>query len=282
MYSVELDIFSGLPNPSWVLSDEEEKELIDRVMADPSQAMPVSATTGELGYRGYVISAFNDVEEGQKLKLPTQFRIGGLFDKDKAASLWLLETSEKPDTSVDDFLRDLAKESIETLPYSPQPPASKPVEPQGALQSCSSNYSTSSTDFSFWNGSNYVKRNNCYNFASNYRSNTFAQPGNYSGHRFSGAPTCSNVSTAAIWDGWRNNCQTSRNLTMCLVIWPGADFHFYRKLSGGVWGHKVGPDPAKNTDHAGRIITNPQTCNRGPYTTFCAYYYVDNSAIRVS
>jgi hypothetical protein len=279
MYLIELDIFSGRPNPTWILSEKEETELVDRVMADTSIVMPVSATNGELGYRGYIITALSDVEEGQKLNLPSQFRIGGSFDKDKAASLWLLETSEKPDTAVDDFLRDITKESIQASPS--QSPISKPVEPLGAAQSCASNYFTSSTDFSFWNGSNYVRRNNCYNFASNYRSNTFAQPGNYSGHKYS-AFTCSNVSTAVIWDGWRNNCQSSRNLTMCLVIWPGRDFHFYRKLSGGVWGHKVGSDPAKNTDHAGRRITNPETCNRGPYTTFCGYYYVDNNVIRVS
>lgn len=282
MFEVTLDIFSGRPNPTWILSEKEETELIDRVMADTSIVMPLSATNGELGYRGYIITALNDIEEGQKFKLPSQFRIGGSFDKDKAAALWLLETSEKPDTAVDDFLRNMMKEDIEATPYTPQPPTSRSIEPQGSLQSCSSNYLTSSTDFSFWNGSDYVRRNNCYNFASNYRSNTFAQPGKYSGHHWVWPPTCSSVSTGAIWDGWRNNCQFSRNLTICLVIRPNADFHFYRKLSGGVWGHKAGETPARNTDDSGRIITNPETCNRGPYTVFCGYYYVDQSLIRVS
>ena len=152
--------------------------------------------------------------------------------------------------------------------------------------SCVSNYFTSSTDFSYWNGSSYVTRNNCYNYASNYRSNSFAQPGLYSGHESSKPYTCSKVSTAIIYDGWKNNCQNRNNLSICLVIKPGtsttSDFHFYRRSSNGIWCHKQGPTAAKNSDNSGRIITNPETCNRGAYTDFCGYWYVDNGLIRVS
>ncbi|MFM7715957.1 MAG: hypothetical protein ACKO7A_25625 [Microcystis sp.] len=40
MLEVELDIFSGMPNPKWVLSEREEKELLDRDIADLDQFSP--------------------------------------------------------------------------------------------------------------------------------------------------------------------------------------------------------------------------------------------------
>jgi hypothetical protein len=50
---VELDIFSGMPNPSWTLSDAEATELFDRVgTLSPASARPLAGT---LGYRGFIV-----------------------------------------------------------------------------------------------------------------------------------------------------------------------------------------------------------------------------------
>jgi hypothetical protein len=282
MLQVELDIFSGRPNPSWTLSDKEEKELLDRVAADPMLMLPASATNGRLGYRGYVVTT---VSESLDKKLPSSFRIGGQPGSSSDINLWLLDTSEKLDTEVDDYLRDAAAGMIRSDERVHGQGDALPDK--GALAACASNFLSSSSDFSFWNGAAYIQVNNCYNYASNYRSNTFAQPGNQSGHPFTFPPTCSNVSTAVRWDGWQDACQASNNLTICLVIWPysagwGGDFHFYRKCSGGLWCHKPGQTAAKNTDNGGNLITNPQTANRGPYTSFCEYFYVGGGSIAVS
>jgi hypothetical protein len=283
MLRIELDIFSGCPNPSWILSPKEERELVERVKADPSLMLPVTAATGGLGYRGYIITAEKEGDESLgKAALPSSFRLGGEpLDKDAATALWLLDTSEKPDTEVNDFLRGVAADTIRQPPARLERPEqeSETLE-KGSLVTCSSNYFTSSTDFSFWNGSSYIRYNNCYNFAANHRTNTFAQPGRISGHPFSSIG-CSAVSTAAQWDGWFNGCQSANNLTIALVIWPGYDFHFYRKCANGIWGHKPGSTAARNYDNSGNIITNPQTCNRGGYTSFCGYWYANNSLILV-
>jgi hypothetical protein len=214
--------------------------------------------------------------------------LGGAYDKDKVAASWLLDTSEKPDTEVEDYLRDIVQESIreskDELPQAEIPEKERESglnQPEGSKQNCSSNYFTSSTDFSFWNGSAYMPYNNCYNFASNRRTNSFAYPGRYSGHPFSGEPDCSKVANAIVYDGWRNNCQYRDNLSICLVIWAGYDFHFYRKCSNGIWCHKPGQTAARNYDNSNRQITNPETCNRGSYTQFCGYWYVDRSVIQV-
>src|SRR4051794_22438482 len=105
MLQVELDIFSGRQNPSWILSGKEEKELVDRVTAEPKVMLPTDATNGRLGYRGYVVTT---VSEGLDKKLPSRFRIGGQPGSERDLNLWLLDTSEKVDTEVDDYLREVA------------------------------------------------------------------------------------------------------------------------------------------------------------------------------
>jgi hypothetical protein len=278
MLQVELDIFSGRPNPKWVLSPNEEKELLDRVDADPKVMLPAGATNGRLGYRGYVVTA---VSEDPSRKLPSRFRIGGQPGSERDLNLWLLDTSEKIDTEVDDYLREVAAGMIRKDDEAAGH-GGAPLPGKGALVGCASNYLTSSTDFSFWNGASYVYYNNCYNYASNYRSNTFAQPGLHAGYSLPFPPTCANVRTGCLADGWTDVCQASNNLTVCLVIWPGNDFHFYRLCINGRWCHKPGHTPARNTDDSGNIITNPQTADRGPYTTFCEYFYGGGGSVVVS
>lgn len=65
---VELDIFSGRPNPSWELTNEEASHLATRLAGLPTAAPEFAPPA--LGYRGLVI--FNP--EGIS-GLPSQFRI---------------------------------------------------------------------------------------------------------------------------------------------------------------------------------------------------------------
>jgi hypothetical protein len=51
---VELDIFSGRPNPSWVLRPEESKELIQLITALPAHQFKTSSDDA-LGYRGFLV-----------------------------------------------------------------------------------------------------------------------------------------------------------------------------------------------------------------------------------
>ena len=45
MLEAEIDVFSGMPNPTFELSEKEEKELLDRVVADASQLSPAADST---------------------------------------------------------------------------------------------------------------------------------------------------------------------------------------------------------------------------------------------
>lgn len=281
MLSVELDIYSGMPNPTWILTDMEEAQLVDRILAVPNLMLPLSADTGGLGYRGFIVTAVSETDGAWgKAKLPSTFRIGGVYDKDKSATAWLLETSEKPDTEVDDYLRQLAADGIVAAQPLEEPNAGPTgtVGPTGGGQSCASNYLTSDTDFSFWNGSSYISYNNCYNYASNYRNNTFAQPGRAGGQVWT-ALTCSNMSAAVRRDGYADSCLGSgaKNISICLVIAPNRDFHFYRLCARGHWCHKPGKTAARNYDNSGRWITSVESCDRWIYTDVCGYFFSNQS-----
>jgi hypothetical protein len=50
---VELDIFSGMPNPTWVLSDDEAERFLKQLEAAPRTS--ARELSGNLGYRGFIV-----------------------------------------------------------------------------------------------------------------------------------------------------------------------------------------------------------------------------------
>ncbi|MBM7115388.1 hypothetical protein [Archangium primigenium] len=274
---VMLDVYSGVPNPIWELSADKAKELVDRLAGkaiDPRAEAP-----NVLGFRGYVIMSEGD-DQLARAGLPSDFRInllaplaGFSLDEDgkeappaplsaesEDTALWLLRTARGV---VDDELAQFVERSIRSSPDTG--PGGDPGDKAACV------IQNTPYNPSFWNQPGTQPYNNCYNYAMNYRSNTFAQPGRISGHLYSSL-TCPSVGTAADWDGCKTVCSGS-NKNVALVIWPGRDYHWYRRHSEGFWGHKPGSTAARNTDNSGNVIFNPQTCNRGPYTQFCGYRF---------
>jgi hypothetical protein len=147
------------------------------------------------------------------------------------------------------------------------------------LQSCCG---TPSYTPGFWNDAGTVQyHNNCYNYANNRRTDTFAQPGRAHGITLTVANlNCNDVANAAVADGLDRTagagcpaCQT----TVALVIYPGHDYHWYRRDANGLWTHKPGGTQATNLDSSGHPITNPETADRGNYTVFCGYFCICSS-----
>lgn len=58
---IELDIFSGNPNPIWILS-EAEATLFRQQLATLSEASP-RELSGNLGYRGFIVQLTNGTEQ---------------------------------------------------------------------------------------------------------------------------------------------------------------------------------------------------------------------------
>lgn len=288
---VTLDIFSGRPNPSWKISDKKAKELVDRVahraLADAQQV------DNALGFRGFVVSSPSD--DALPQHMPATFRIGGAMaagmehgDGRKAALSadevddsvrWLLATGEH---AIPDAVMEAVRDEIETASRAlAQPPAAEAaadeVESAAKAAAAAAACVIANTAYNpgFWNVPAVQPYNNCYNYAMNHRSDTFAQPGRISGHPNS-VMQCAQVAAAANWDGCLAVCSGS-NKNVALVIWPGVDYHWYRRHSEGFWGHKPGSTAARNTDNAGQLINGttrtPANCNRGPYTIFCGYRF---------
>ncbi|NJP08080.1 MAG: hypothetical protein HC866_00235 [Leptolyngbyaceae cyanobacterium RU_5_1] len=60
---VELDVFSGRPNPQWELTSQEAKEFVSRLEALPQHQGKSSVNEG-LGYRGLIVTKPNENIEG--------------------------------------------------------------------------------------------------------------------------------------------------------------------------------------------------------------------------
>lgn len=270
MSRVELDVYSGLPNPQWKLTPREERELIDRLMVVGSVMRPVEEVEARLGYRGMIVTADQeDLERFAKLGLPPQFRLRETPDLDVSdvTERWLLRTAGAEATTTPEA-QDEARGTIGSPPA--QSSSGSTVQSASLIAACTIWWTSWPELNTFWNGSDYTKRNNnCYNFASSLATNTFAQPGRGSGQTFT-ALTISNIKSATFRDGYTSTCSGDR-FEDYLCIWPGNDYHFYHRIpdASGTrrWAHKPGSTSARNTDNSGRIITNPVTCDRGPYTT---------------
>eukprot|EP00727_Mastigamoeba_balamuthi_P008815 m51a1_g4556 hypothetical protein (265) ;mRNA; r:92602-93753 len=123
--------------------------------------------------------------------------------------------------------------------------------------------------FAEWNSPRHVSKNNCYNFATDTMTDTFAQPGRGSGAKFR-ILDCDHVKEASLRDGLRETGVTG-GWEVALVVWPHHDFHWYRYVKEDeTWYHKPGTTPVRNYDNSGVVITDPESCDLGPYS-FCNY-----------
>ncbi|MGO1053223.1 hypothetical protein [Crossiella sp. CA198] len=318
MLEVELDIFSGMPNPTWRLTDTQERELIERVTAYPDQLSPVATEDEQfsLGYRGLLVrmikstdGAWNDTRLAAGAGLPLTFRVGSR-PADEPIADWLLGTSSSvKDSGVDDELTEIAGQGVSLIQTAAQSMAPTDRVQQategenpdqanetgdlgvqgGTWWACGSNLFSANANY--FNDPAHVTRNNCYCFASNHLADVrYALPGRRGG-RPATVMSCGNVTDGLRADGWVDGCQTN-TLTIAMVIWPGRDYHFYRLVTGGPnwwWGHKPGGTPAKYTDDCGNSIYQengrgyaPNNICRGNYTDFCGYFYQNNDTAFVA
>lgn len=303
MLRVEVDMFSGRPNPKWIVtSDTVTQRLLTALKGNRSLTTTPENRFQGLGFRGVEVELIGDNDDVRAAKLPSHFVLatgtgarlkrGGelartlIKEMTKSANIVLPEHALTP---IDKRMQRLILAELENFIAKPKRDLpSRAVRANfrrrtirdSRCESC--RYEISLFNPAFWNNDTFVKRwNNCYNYARNWRTDTFAQPGKASGHP-NNVMQCAQVATAARYDGLVDRCRClpaseyPRRL-MALVIAPGQDYHWYRHQIGGFWGHKPGPTAARNTDNSNVIITNPETCDRGIYTNFCSYFYAGKS-----
>ena len=313
MLEVELDIFSGMPNPIWVLSKRQEGALYELLSSEPNQISPVALLNKRfgLGYRGLTVRQVK-TDEGvwdkamskRRVPFPNEFRIGIKTAKKDSAADWLVKTANPQGAGLADEVQEVVSRGVALVPAlrGPVEPTANidpnrvdeaevavdvPYKPGSKIHetwwACGSNYFDANADF--FNDPAHVTRNNCYCFASNYRPDIrYALPGRLGGHPATSI-TCGGVISGLRADGWNDGCQPN-GLTIAMVIWPNYDYHFYRLVTGGPywwWGHKPGGTPARYTDDCGHAIYQyqgkgyaPNNICRGGYTDFCGYFYQNN------
>ena len=113
--------------------------------------------------------------------------------------------------------------------------------------------------------------NNCYNYAVDIATGTYAQPGRAGGAQYTSLNE-SVVRGAAVLDGLKDHEDPDQgkfpetsNCLLALVAIPGIDYHFYRRDSDGTWSHKPGPRSPTQLDNAWQPITDPRNADMTPY-----------------
>jgi hypothetical protein len=311
MLKITVDVFSGRPNPTWIMDDKRGDDLLKKISRKKQIISKSDKGYNGLGFRGIKLELLGD--ETSSNKLPSTFKIADGLAKDQKASIDLAKEIVDQMTryeranmdvfrltpidkriqkvilgSIEQYERDL-KRIQKYIRIKIRWPIS-PIRVTVKDSECSScKYEESRFNPDFWNADPYVRaNNNCYNYGRNWKTNTFAQPGRHSGATAS-SMSCSAVKTAAMNDGLVERCdclphsEYPRRL-MALVIAPGIDYHWYRKQTGGFWGHKPGGTAARNYDNSGVLIVDPQTCDRGAgtylnYTDFCGFFYAGKSVV---
>ena len=325
---VTLHIFSGVADPSWYLSREQESALQKFIGSAKSLPVAQSETVPpDLGYRGFSLEGLQDPDfRGKALIFLDNFEVDSkksftlksdinlerwlldsagdaLSPETKSYALKLMETAlqspsgisseereEIPeaepvdDLDVTDMLGD-SESQIQLLYLSGKaPPAHRfimrpPVyEPQK------------------WNAPKVRPHNNCYNYSTNKPTNTFAQPGRYSGRPILGRITCEKVKRAAMSDGLIPSQPRKRSKgdeessapdllakttgvtghLVAMVVAPGLDYHWLRLDNDRYWSHKPGQTAVTDKDNRGRKIADPRQWKKYQkmYTQFCGYFFV--------
>jgi hypothetical protein len=271
---VTLDMYSGLPNPSWEITDAHAKKLAKLLSKKRTLSTSVSpSTTGRLGYRGLIICSPGDDIVPKSMRAfdgileVTSPDVPNFIDHDSEIETFLLGTAATA----------LKSEEIQYIKQEIQ----KNVK--GGIANSLSGFEIMAIppyDPGKWNNNPTILRNNnCYNYANDKITNTFAQPGRGSGQDGPYPPSCPGTGAAAVRDGQisipNSDVTPAEGQIVALVIstTPGIlDYHWYRRDSNNMWSHKPGQTSVRNVDNSGKLISDPRTCDRGPYNNFCGFF----------
>jgi len=145
-----------------------------------------------------------------------------------------------------------------------------------------------------WNDDYSIRiGNNCYNYACNIITNTFAQPGDASGNPFDSwdGIQCQEVTNSALSDGLKiyenEECMSCAHQIALFIDpeWP--EYHWYRKDRHGLWSHKPGDGKATNLDYANLPIVDPRFADRRSsggalnYTQFCSFFCASKGYVTI-
>lgn len=286
--TVTLNVFSGRPNPVWTLDDSDSEKLL-KLLAEGGEPTNLKSNAGiaALGYRGFHVTA----SEGSPMGAMSLHVHQGIVDVGPSE---MNQISGK--RAIETFLLDTAGDRIEKDVKKHVKSAMKVADvaaefkdmalAAAAAVACPVCKAADAPSYNpgAWNTPTVQPFNNCYNYANDHATNTFAQPGQAHGKKAT-TMTCAPVQSGAIADGlttvpnFSGTLRRGQGWYVALVIWPNIDYHWYRQDNAGCWSHKPGKSIARNIDNSGARIADPKTCNRGSYTAFCNYMRTNRSVV---
>lgn len=286
-FRITVDIFSGRKNPVLEITGKEADHLYERLKPasrlSTKELLPIP--TSSLGYRGLLIEASGARSLPKTFRLANGDLVGPRLShraSDEDVESLVARNSaltRKAGKNFPAFLLEEIERFRQTRKKHKHHP---PHWPHREHCRCAPLYEPT-----WWNDAGQKQyNNNCYNYSTNDRTDTFAQPGLAAGAEYT-TLTCASVRPAAIADdlidspGANNKCPKEGHL-VALVIAPGYDFHWYRKGRNGYWTHKPGGTQATNVDNSGHLIPDPRTADRGPYTNFCTFMVVMHGHIKIT
>jgi len=296
---ITVDVFSGRPNPVLHIPADAAVNLFSPAASLRAESVaPTLTSFSRLGYRGLVIQ-HNEPALANLLPADARLYRGVLHSASAALAVpWQLEEvllapgglAEEAGLPAD--LRQFIAAQVARA--NAEPPAAvlaaRASMSQAQLAAAPAVLPGSGRAPIFepdWWNDNAIKQshNNCYNYSTNYRTDTFAQPGRASGFSIT-AISCNQIFPFAVDDSLipdpgNNNEFPAEGHLVALVMAPGFDFHWYRKGPDGMWSHKVGPQPVTNLDNSGAAIADPRTADRGPYVDFCGFMAVMHGHIKL-
>jgi len=199
-----LDIFSGRENPHWILSSDQQRDLFDllRTIETPTLQKP-SGVLGRLGYRGFILRGSGESPHaGLRLLVHEgivdfgQSRESRIADSRDLES-WLLQTAPVDIPSVVRIrvADHLGQPKFNAVSFLSAASAASITGCYGCRAQDAPAYNPAP-----WNIPTVQPYNNCYNYANDQITNTFAQPGRAHGV-FPANYDCNDYEKASIVDG---------------------------------------------------------------------------------
>ncbi|CAE7247204.1 unnamed protein product [Symbiodinium sp. CCMP2592] len=267
------EVFSGTPNPQLVIDEAALTNLQHHLRGCNSGGSALGRTNVTVGYRGFWVegagSAFvvRGCQAAEVLLLsilrPSISETVANYIRDEIARdhTGELDLPDLDGSAVETAANCSHQVGPDTVPtYNPS------VDDRGCFVS-------------------HQSQNNCYNYGTDISTDTFAQPGRGSGHKWK-ANTCDAIRAAAESDGlqWQGTelpkGPPETGHFVALFIWPDTNFHWVRMDKTGFWSHKPGGTPVRNTDNNGQQIRDPSKSDFSPWSQFCGYMHVVPSVVQ--
>ncbi len=263
-------LYSGRSNPQTLITDPAEINTLRGFLVDLPATVDPSWPT--LGFRGYLL-----LNNGIR-SFPPEVRVfrGVIRIFDGKSLRFFIDVR-----GLEEYLRDRTGTNQNLKP---------PHQPSGKNGGTANRLPISGGEPPYepdqWNDHDGIQdNNNCYNYACNKMTGTFAQPGRASGFTPEDLG-CNEYNLAAESDGLvATDCDEGCDqchYKVALVMDPGVDFHWYRQDDNGDWSHKPGETEATNLDDSFHPITDPRTADRGDYSDFCGCFCVNADPSQVT